>query len=98
MTTETFTLEPENYRPKDIVKYRHLPPSGNRALLITTIQNIYISNETSQKKKNKKKKQLYKLKVLIFKLLNDSYLFKVLQKICYNIFSLFLELAFRACY
>ena len=31
MTTETFTLEPENYRPKDIFKYRHLSPSGNRA-------------------------------------------------------------------
>ena len=31
LTTETFTLEPENYRPKDIVKYRHLSPSGNRA-------------------------------------------------------------------
>ena len=51
-------------------------------LLITTIQNIYISNETAQKKE----KQLYKLKVLIFKLLNDSYMFKVLQKIHYNIF------------
>ena len=45
-------------------------------LLITTIQNIYISNETAQKKE----KQLYKLKVLIFKLLNDSYLFKVYKK------------------
>ena len=33
MTTETFTLEPENYRLKDIVKYRHLSPSGNRALM-----------------------------------------------------------------
>ena len=32
MATETFTLEPENYRPKDIVKYGHLSPSGNRAL------------------------------------------------------------------
>ena len=32
MITETFILEPENYRPKDIVKYRHLSPSGNRAL------------------------------------------------------------------
>ena len=30
--TETFTREPENYRPKDIVKYRHLSRSGNRAL------------------------------------------------------------------
>ena len=29
---ETFTLEQENYRPKDIVKYRHVSPSGNRAL------------------------------------------------------------------
>ena len=45
-------------------------------LLITSIQNIYISNETAQKKE----KQLYKLKVLIFKLLNDSYLFKVYKK------------------
>ena len=34
--TETFTLEPENYRPKDIVKYRHLSPSGNRALKTKT--------------------------------------------------------------
>ena len=32
--TETFTLEPENYRSKDIVKYRHLSPSGNRALVL----------------------------------------------------------------
>ena len=32
LTTERFTLEPENYRPKDIVKYRHLSPNGNRAL------------------------------------------------------------------
>ena len=31
LTTETFTLESENYRSKDIVKYRHLLPSGNRA-------------------------------------------------------------------
>ena len=31
LTTETFTLEPENYRSKDIVKDRHLLPSGNRA-------------------------------------------------------------------
>ena len=34
----------------------------------------------------KKEKQLYKLKVLIFKILNDSYMFKVLQKIHHNIF------------
>ena len=27
-----FALEPENYCPKEIVKYRHLSPSGNRAL------------------------------------------------------------------
>ena len=26
--TETFTLEPENYCPKDIVKYCHLSPVG----------------------------------------------------------------------
>ena len=52
------------------------------SLLITTIQNIYISNENSQKKE----KQQYKLKVLIFKLLNDSYMFKVPQKVHYNIF------------
>ena len=26
MKTETFTLDPENYRPKDIAKYRHLSP------------------------------------------------------------------------
>ena len=32
LTTETFALDSENYRPKDIVKYRHLSPSGNRAL------------------------------------------------------------------
>ena len=32
LTTETFTLAPENYRPKDIVKYRHLSPSGNQTL------------------------------------------------------------------
>ena len=44
-------------------------------------------------KKKKKEKQLRKLKVLIFKLLNDSYLFKVLQKIHYNIVSFILELA-----
>ena len=25
-------MESENYRPKDIVKYPHLSPSGNRAL------------------------------------------------------------------
>ena len=31
LTTETFTLEPDNYRSKDIIKYRHLLPSGNRA-------------------------------------------------------------------
>ena len=46
-------------------------------LLIATIQDIYISNETSQKEKEK---QLYKLKVLIFKFINDSYLFKVHKK------------------
>ena len=50
-----------------------------------------------KKKEKKKEKQLYKPKVLIFKLLNYDYLFKVLQKIHYNIFSLFLEFAFRAC-
>ena len=33
--TETFTLEPENYHPKDIAKYCHLSPSGNRALFIS---------------------------------------------------------------
>ena len=56
-------------------------------LLITTIKNIYISNKIPPPKKNKQtKKQLYKLKALMFKLLNDSYLFKVLQKIDYNIF------------
>ena len=32
LTKETFTLEPENYRPKDIAKYRYLSPSGNRVL------------------------------------------------------------------
>ena len=31
LTTETFTLKPENYRPKYIVKYHHLSSSGNRA-------------------------------------------------------------------
>ena len=34
MTTETFTTEPENYRPKDIAKYRHLSPNGKRALFL----------------------------------------------------------------
>ena len=38
MTKKTFTLEPENYHPKDIVKYRHLSHSGNQALLV----NLYI--------------------------------------------------------
>ena len=36
LTTETFTLESENYHPKNIFKYRHLSPSGNRALLLRT--------------------------------------------------------------
>ena len=31
LTTKTSTLEPENYHPKDIVRYCHLLPSGNRA-------------------------------------------------------------------
>ena len=35
-------------------------------------------------KKNQKEKQLHKLKVLIFKLLNDNYLFKVLRMKYYN--------------
>ena len=35
--TERFTLEPENYRPKDTVKYRHLSPSGNRALVANSV-------------------------------------------------------------
>ena len=40
LTTEKFTMEPENYRPKDIVKYRHLSPSGNRALWNIELQTV----------------------------------------------------------
>ena len=32
MTAETFTLEPEHFLPKNILKYRHLLSSGKRAL------------------------------------------------------------------
>ena len=42
-------------------------------------KNISVSS-----KKNQKEKQLHKLKVLIFKLLNDNYLFKVLRMKYYN--------------
>ena len=41
MTTEMFTLETENCRPKNIVKYPHLLSSGKRALK----QNIMNSGE-----------------------------------------------------
>ena len=44
LTTETFTLEPENYRPKDIVKCRHLSPSGNRAGRMTSFKSMFDSH------------------------------------------------------
>ena len=40
--TETFTLEAENYRPKDIVKYRHLSPSENAALETGMHKNCFL--------------------------------------------------------
>ena len=41
LMTETFTLEPENYHPEDIVKYCHLLPSGNRALEVHKQDLLY---------------------------------------------------------
>ena len=49
MTTETFSPEPENYRPKDIVKYRHLWPSGNRAIWMFHSLNLIKINRIHER-------------------------------------------------
>ena len=44
-------MEPENYHPKDIVKYRHLSPSGNRALMSASIgRNFFTMYDCSTEK------------------------------------------------
>ena len=50
--TETFSLEPENTRPKDIGKYRHLSPSGNRALVRYYYQSYRSSHRTCSVRKD----------------------------------------------
>ena len=41
--TERFTLEPENYCQKDIVKYCHLSPSGNQALVTCKVLRLFVN-------------------------------------------------------
>ena len=75
MTTETFTLEPENYRPKYIVKYRHLSPSGNRALKEQS-RKLFITNRFFMTKTE----DFAFIVVLVFKLLSC----KVIDYYCFN--------------